>query len=361
MGRGLPKKVKSLLEKSREAALLAVEVYNKPNTAFRTGGYIVLMNIAWTSLFHAIFERRGIPYYYKENKRRYKKVDGERKAWELKECIRQYYKDKNPPERKNLEFFIKLRNKIEHRFLPQLDIDIFGECQAMLINYENLLVEKFGERYALKENLVFTLQFSSYYQKEQQAAIKGKIAKEYEDVKCFIDKYRHNLSSDIFSDLRYSFKVFLIPKVGNRRSSSDIAIEFIKYDPTNPEEMKQYEKFIVAIKEKRVINEGFKAGEVAAKVYNALKDEMPQDWKFNASYHHAKCWKYYNIRPEKGDPNPEKTKEKYCYYDKPFDQYVYTQEWIDFLIKELKDLEKYKKIFGRYPYKCTPPQSSRKH
>lgn len=350
MGRGLPKKVKSLLEKSREAALLAVEVYNKPNTAFRTGGYIVLMNIAWTSLFHAIFERQGIPYYYKENKRRYKKVDGERKAWELKECIRQYYKDKNPPERKNLEFFIKLRNKIEHRFLPQLDIDIFGECQAMLINYENLLVEEFGEKYALRENLVFTLQFSSYYQKEQQIAIKEKIAKEYEDVKWFIDKYRHNLSPEIYSDLRYSFKVFLIPKVGNRRSSSDVAIEFIKYDPNNPEEMKQYEKFIVAIKEKRVINDGFKAGEVASKVYNALKDKMPQNWKFNASYHHAKCWKFYKIRPKKnGEKNPEKTNEKYCYYDKPFDQYVYTQEWIDFLIEELKDREKYKKIFGRYP------------
>ena len=52
MGRGLPKKVKSLLEKSREAALLAVEVYNKPNTTFRTGVYIILMNIAWTSLYH---------------------------------------------------------------------------------------------------------------------------------------------------------------------------------------------------------------------------------------------------------------------------------------------------------------------
>lgn len=350
MGRGLPKKVKSLLEKSREAALLAVEVYNKPNTAFRTGGYIVLMHIAWTSLFHAIFERDGVKYFYKEkNKRRYKRVEGEKKAWELKDCIRNYYKNENPPERKNLEFFIKLRNKIEHRFLPQLDIDIFGECQAMLINYENLLVKEFGEKYALKENLVFTLQFSSYYQKEQQTAIKGKIAKEYEDVKRFIERYRHNLSPEIYSDLRYSFRVFLIPKVGNRRSSSDVAIEFIKYDPDNPEEMKQYDKFIVAIKEKRVINEGFKAGEVAEKVYNALKDEMPENWKFSASFHHAKCWRYYGIRPNKGDPNPEKTNEKYCYYDKPFEQYVYTQEWINFLIEKLKDREEYKRIFGRYP------------
>ena len=167
MSRRLPRKVKELLNKSRESALLAVEVYNKPNTTFRTGGYIVLMIIAWTALFHAIFERRKIKYFYKEkNKRRYKKVDGEKKAWELKECLREYYKDKNPPERKNLEFFIKLRNKIEHRFLPQLDVDIFGECQAMLINYENLLTAEFGDKYALKENLVFTLQFSSYFLQE---------------------------------------------------------------------------------------------------------------------------------------------------------------------------------------------------
>ncbi len=350
MGRGLPRKVKILIEKSRESALLAVEVYNKPNTSFRTGGYIVLMHIAWTSLFHAIFERDGVKYFYKEkNKRRYRRVDGEKKAWELKDCIRNYYKNENPPEEKNLEFFIKLRNKIEHRFLPQLDIDIFGECQAMLINYENLLVKEFGEKYTLEENLVFTLQLSSYYQKEQKGVIKEKMAKEYKNVKQFIERYRHNLSLEVASDLRYSFRVFLIPKVGNRISSSDVAIEFIKYDPNKPEEMKQYDKFIVAIREKRVINEGFKAGEVAEKVYNVLRSKMPQGWKFNASYHHAKCWKYYKIRPSSGDQNPEKTNEKYCYYDKPFDQYVYTQQWVDFLIGELKDREKYKKIFKRYP------------
>ena len=66
MGRRLSKKVKSLLQKSRESALLAVEVYNKPNTTFRSGGYIVLMIIAWTSLFHAIFERQKIKYFYKK-------------------------------------------------------------------------------------------------------------------------------------------------------------------------------------------------------------------------------------------------------------------------------------------------------
>lgn len=55
MPRGLPKAVKKCLEKSRDSALLAVETYNKPAVKFKSGGYIVLMVISWTSLFHAVF------------------------------------------------------------------------------------------------------------------------------------------------------------------------------------------------------------------------------------------------------------------------------------------------------------------
>ena len=38
--RGLPRKVKGALEKARDSALLAVEVYNKPAVKFKSGyGY----------------------------------------------------------------------------------------------------------------------------------------------------------------------------------------------------------------------------------------------------------------------------------------------------------------------------------
>ncbi|CAN5462169.1 hypothetical protein BH20ACI3_BH20ACI3_34930 [soil metagenome] len=56
--RGLPRPVKASLEKAGDSALLAVEVYNKPAVKFKSAGYITLMVIAWTSLFHAIFFRR---------------------------------------------------------------------------------------------------------------------------------------------------------------------------------------------------------------------------------------------------------------------------------------------------------------
>ncbi|HEY5534426.1 MAG TPA: DUF3644 domain-containing protein [Ignavibacteria bacterium] len=339
-------KIKQLLEKSIDSALLAVEIYNKPRTAFRSGGYIVLMGIAWLSLFHAIFERNKIKYFYKRGNR-YQLIDGERKAWELSECIGQYYEDKNPPERNNLEFFIKLRNKIEHRFLPKLDIDVFGECQAMLINFENLITSEFGDKYAVKENLVFALQFSSILQEKQQVALKIKESKDYKNVRKFIENYKTNIGDAIRNSLGYSFKVFLIPKVGSHEKSSDVAIEFVKYDPQKPEEMEKYQKFLVAIKEKQVPMQGLRAGQVCDRVSKALKSKMPEGWIFNPGYNHVKCWKYYRIRPSKNSPNPEKTNQQYCFYNSAFNQYEYTEIWVNFLINELSKDDTYKKIMEK--------------
>ena len=130
--RGLPSAVRLALEKARESALLAVEVYNKPGNTFRSGGYIVLMVIAWTALFHAVFFRRKTKPYYREKNRRYKRIDGDYKHWELDESLRQYFgSEVGHPVRRNLEFFIPLRNQIEHRSVPALDASIFGECQEI--------------------------------------------------------------------------------------------------------------------------------------------------------------------------------------------------------------------------------------
>jgi Protein of unknown function (DUF3644) len=151
------------LEKARAAAISAVEVYNRPESAFRTPHYLVLMTIAWTALLHAIFYKR---HQGRGTERklarsfRYVRVDGEFKYWELDECCNQYWGDKNPAERENIRFLIGLRNRIEHRDLPELEPSIYGECQALLLNFETLLEAEFGKRYALTETLALSLQFS---------------------------------------------------------------------------------------------------------------------------------------------------------------------------------------------------------
>jgi len=351
MSRRLPMKVKNLLEKSKESCLLAVEIYNKPATSFRSGAYIVLMSIAFTSLFHAIFERKRIKYFYKKpNSNRYIKIDDEYKAWELSYCLKQYFKNNKKEEipiKKNIEFFIPLRNKIEHRFMPELDKEIFGECQALLHNFEYILCTEFGDNYSINESLVFSLQFAKTSPKSKEGKATSIKIKEFHKIKNYIQTFRDELPEDIFSDQRYSFKVYLIPKISNNQNKADYAIEWVNYDPSKPDEMKKYNRLTGLIKEKLIpiSNLGLhKAGDVAKKVKAELVKIYGPNIKFSHANNHFQCCIYYKIRPQKGEKK-ENTNKDFCIYDAPHDDYLYTDAWIIFLIKKLSKKEEFLKIF----------------
>jgi hypothetical protein len=336
MPRKLPIETEANLRKAREAALLAVETYNRPGTAFRSAGYVVLMVIAWTALFHAIFGKKRIKPYYRQKMHptRFERVDGDFKHWELSECVQQFFKDQNSAVRKNLEFFIKLRNKIEHRFLPPLDIEVFGECQAMLGNFENLMCETFGNKYALSANLAFALQFGRNVHVAQQTVLRGAVKRNFQSVRKFIEAFRSSLSDDIYADQNYSFKVFLIPKVGASRSADDVAVEFVKYDPSKPEEMGKYAKVISLIKPKlvNIINAtGLRAGEVVSNVSARLSGKT-----FNQSSH-TRCWHHFKARPPRGAPDASLCNPQFCSFDVVHKDYVYTLQWADFLVDKLSD------------------------
>ena len=323
MSRGLPRKVSNLLEKARESALLGVDIYNKPKTSFRAGGFVVLMCIAWTSLFHAIFEKQGRKYFYidEKNPKRFKKIDGENKAWGLLDSATEFYNDENSPVLKNISFFCELRNKIEHRFMPIIDPMISGECQSLLLNFEELLVQEFGDKNSIVENLFIPLQFT-----EQRKTLPK--SKQDEKIINFIKTFRASLSDDISDSQKFSFKAFFIPKLGNHRNSSDVAVEYVKFDQNNTEEMKKYEKFIVGIREKnvQVANQGkHKPTSVLEIINEKTKQKKTMSW-------HTKMWKKYNVRP-----NSKNCKIEYCQYDEPHKDYIYTDAWIDLLIKNIND------------------------
>ena len=339
MPRGLPQEVQTHLEKARESALLAVDIYNKPATKFRSGGYIVLMCIAWTALFHATFFQKGIKPFYRESKdsRRYQKRDGDYRAWELGECLQQYYGSDNSPIRKNIEFFIPLRNKLEHRSVPQLDIHVLGECQAFLFNFEDLLIQEFGSKYALNEHGFISLQFSHIRHEDQLKAIRSMQKPLSKEIKNYIDTFRSSLTSEILDDLQFSYKVFIIPKLSNHQNSADLAVEFVKYDPNNPEEMEKYNQVIALLKINQVLVSNvdkIKAGKVCEIVESVIKKAFGDSKKFTASSHHVRAARYYKIRPKKGE-DKRKTDPKYCHYDEAHDDYVYTHEWVNYLKSEM--------------------------
>jgi hypothetical protein len=348
MPKRLARIVRDHLEKARESALAAVEAYNKPGSRFRTAQYIVLINMAWTALFHAIFFKRGRrPWHRKKTPKgvRYLYVDGEPKHWELATCVNEYYQDANPPERANLGFLAGLRHKIEHRHLPELDPVVYGECQAALTNLEELLTREFGARYALGETLAVSLQFSRAVPAEKAAAMRLQLASAGKDVLQFIDAFRAELSDEIVNDPRYSFRVYLVPKATGRPGAADVAVEFVPYDPNAPGEMEQLRRVVTLIKERQVpvANlELLRARQVVDRVRAAL--HVP----FNMGTH-TLAWRHYGVRPPGRSDRPERTKPRYCVYDKAHADYLYTPEWVDFLVKQLSDPAEYERLTRKKP------------
>jgi len=266
----------------------------------------------------------------------------EPKHWDLTECLKQYFGDRQPPERKNLEFLIGLRNKIEHRHLPELDPILYGECQAALLNLETLIVQEFGHKYALMEQLAIALQFSQILPIEKLKATKALVSANAQTVKEYVERFRGNLPGPVLNSMKYSFSVFLVPKVANKAGTADIAVQFVKVDEASPEELDRLEKLNVLIREKHIpiANLGlFKPGEVVER----LQARIP-----NANLHlHTCAWRHYAVRPSSGDPHPERTRAEYCLYDQTHEDYVYTQAWVDKLIRDLTDPAQYNLVISR--------------
>jgi hypothetical protein len=349
MPRGLPKDVATHLEKAKDSAIAAVDCYNRCGTRFRSGSYIVLMCVAWTSFFHAVYFKRKVKPFYREaeGSKRFKKIDGDYKAWELATCLEKYYPGQTNAVTENLRFLIGLRNKIEHRSMPELDNHIFGECQACLFNLEDLLFNEFGIKHCLAECLSLAIQFSRLRHEKQGKAIAELQKPLRANVKEYIDTFRSSLSPEIQGDQQYSFRVFLIPKVANSQGQAELSVEFVKFDPTNPTEMAQYEKIAALIKPSvtLVVNAGrLKASDVCKKVQPVVQAALGADRFFIASYHHALACEFYQIRPRKCDPHPEKTNSDMCQYDAAHRDYVYTERWVSFLCEEMKKPGQYQKI-----------------
>jgi len=341
--------VKDNLAKCRNAAIAAVEVYNRPGPRFRTAQFLVMIVISWTALFHAIFYSRGKrPWYRKTGSGsgravRYQKVDGDPKHWDLMECTRQYFGGDNPPERKNLEFLVKLRNKIEHRYLPDLDASLYGECQAALMNLESLLVTEFGKRFALLDELALALQFSQIIPPERRQAAQKLAGSASKSVREYVEKFRGGLPSTTLNSMKYSFNVYLVPKVANRSSAADAAVTFVRVDEASEEELLRLEKLNVLIREKRIPIANldcYKPSQVVDKVRGRLSHYFTMGT-------HTAAWKHYKVRPQAGAESPEKTDPAYCFYDEVHGDYIYTQAWVDLLVRDLSTEQGYRAVTGR--------------
>lgn len=340
----LPTKVEGYVAKARESALAAVQHYNNPTVTFRSGSYLMLMVVAFTALLHAVFERDGIDYrILKPDGTPKNTVDNDAILWDLRKSIHVYEGGIETPRAKNIDLIVGLRNKIEHQFMPHLDPDIYGHCQALLLNYEEILIAEFTDFYALKTSLAMALQFSTQRQPEAVEAMRRLQCNEYDSIKTYLDEFKANLDDDTKYSQQFAFRVFLVRKTANHIKSSDLALEFIPIECIPKELDAVIDRQVIAIKQ--VLCEaqnvdGLKATEVCTQVSEATGRD------FNR-WHHAKTHSLHKARPASKAANPAQTDHRYCLYNVAFKQYVYKQAWVDFLIAEYSDEEKYLSVFPK--------------
>jgi hypothetical protein len=221
-----------LLNKSREAALSAVQIFNNPNITFKSETYIVLMNIAWTYLLHAHYRIKKIDYRYftqKSTKKRYHRTkNGAYKHWELEKCLDDAQCPLDRQVVQNLKFLIGLRHEIEHQMTTRIDDLLSARFQACCINYHDAATSLFGQKYGIAKQLAISLQFSSLSQEqvdtlEQQVGLPG-------NIKRYIEGFDGALTPEDFASSKFAYRVIFVPKTANHPNQADQVITFVKAD-----------------------------------------------------------------------------------------------------------------------------------
>lgn len=240
-----------LINKSREAALAAVQVFNNPLITFKSEMFIVDMIIAWTYLLHAYYRSQKVEYrYYAETSSGRKKFDktkhGADKYWELERCLND---DKSPVDKDaayNLKFLIGLRHEIEHQMTTRIDDALSARFQATCLNFNDLIKKLFGNEYGIDKHLSFSLQFTSLSDEQAQTL------DSYKDilpahVARFVEDYDGQLSVEEYNSPKYAYRVLFTQKTANRPGQADKVIEFVRPDS---EAAKGINKTYAVIKEK---------------------------------------------------------------------------------------------------------------
>jgi len=341
-----------MLQGSRREALLAVDLYNRAASERSLEGFVMHMHVAWLYMLHARFKRDDVDYRYRQENGRFVRVDGEIKTWELARCLREVFPDEASAVRCNVEFFIKIRNKIEHRYEALLATALAGKSQAHVLNYEETLTEWFGPEEGLGDSLRFPV-FMSSLTPDAVRALKQTHRRLPKKLTTFIREHDAGLPGEVQEDWRYDFRVLLLPQTGPK-TESDAVMRFVREDEMTDEQRRARDvvQTIVRNRTVQVQNKGRHRPTMVAK---AVSEGLGV--RFSTYGHHTAAWKHFQVRPSKDAVRPELTDSRYCVWDEPHSDYLYTDAWIRKLVRELRDPEVFERVTGRPPEPLpdTPP------
>lgn len=120
--------LEKLVNKSVEAFIVGLELYNKPTLRYRIEGFSFFIINAWELMLKAELLKRGESVYYKDNPDR---------TLSVSIVIEKLYPDKHQNLRINLEKIIDLRNTSTHYITEDYEIKYAPLFQACVLNFVN--------------------------------------------------------------------------------------------------------------------------------------------------------------------------------------------------------------------------------
>jgi hypothetical protein len=220
-----------LVKKSREAMLTAVQIFNNPQIDFKSELFIVATVIAWTYLLHAYYRKNGIDYRqvdprHKGKRNRYLTTRyGATRYWCLEECLENASCPIPDPAKKNLFFLIGIRHEIEHQMTTRIDNQLSAKFMSSALNFNTAIKKHFGSLYSLDAEQAFSIQFSSIDKDTVKTLlIQADLPK---NIRAFLVEFDNGLTQEEYDDPRYSFRIALVQKAVNSKTSADQLLQLV--------------------------------------------------------------------------------------------------------------------------------------
>lgn len=300
---------KKLIDKSVEAFILGVEIYNKPTIRYRVEGFSFFICNAWELMLKAhMIKKFGYhSIYYKDNPGR---------TLSLENCIKKVFTNDKDPLRINLEKIIELRNTSTHFITEEYEMVYIPLFQSCVINFSEKLMDfhEYDITKDIPQNFLIlnvsmkAIESSSVIAKYPEE-IANKLIEKHEE----LEEYLSSTQNDKFA-IKIEHYHYLV-------KDKSKATSFVKID-------KDANSSVKIIKDLKDPNKThpYNAKRAIEKINRILQKEKIYI-KLN-QYIFQLFINYYEL----------KSQEKFCYVYQISSQklYSYSQQTIDFIVDEIK-------------------------
>lgn len=306
-----------LVEKSIEAFIMGLEIYNKPTIKYRIEGFSFFICNAWELMLkaHIINNKSEEAIYFKDSTNR---------TISLENAVETVFPDKHGALRKNLIRIIELRNTSTHFITEDYEhiyVPLFQACVSNYISKMQEFHKKDITKQIAQNFLTLSVRIDHLNQEEIRAKYSPKMAERLLSEQAKIESEISANNSEYAVPVETRFYITkqkqeadLFVKIDNASETSVSILREIKdpnaiYPLTTKEVIKIVNK---RLKSKGILLTKLVVGEKQKKPFTTNDLQL-----FNS---------FYDIKK-----NP-----KYCYHYKIGNRYSYTPGFCDFIIKEIE-------------------------